>query len=153
MDASTLLSLVSDAGDAMPAGVLDDVAAALASSSCTRPVLLPNGVAIRCRSRLKSWCPSCAEQTRGDWAAIARDGVFNVPAGQRFRFYLLTLTAPGFGRVHYVPNAAKGRKSRRCGCGASHGEADVGLSGVPVDNDTYDYDGVVAFNCANACRH
>jgi hypothetical protein len=148
VDAQSLFSLVSSSVDVVPDGVLDDLASVLLAAQCSRPVVLPNGVAVRCRSRLKSRCPSCAEQTRGDWAAIARDGVFNVPAGRRFRFYLLTLTAPGIGRVHCVPNAAKGRRARLCWCGRRHSEADAGLSGVPIDLDAYDYDGVVAFNCA-----
>ncbi len=37
-------------------------------------------------------------------------------------FFLLTLTAPSFGRVHRGPNTAKGQTSvnRRCDCGMWH---------------------------------
>jgi len=81
---------------------------------------------------------------RGDWAAIARSGVFEAPPGE-FRFYLLTLTAPSFGRVHRVPRSTAS-KSRRCGCGVTHTPADVDLRGVPLDPDGYDYLGQVAWN-------
>lgn len=99
---------------------------------------------MRCQSRVKSRCPSCAELYRGDWAAIARSGVFD-GAVERYRFYLLTLTAPSFGKVHRVPRS-EGKGARRCGCGATHSVADAALRGVPLDTATYDYAGQVAWN-------
>ena len=122
------------------------LATALVNGRCSRPVETAGGFLVRCGSRRVAVCPSCAEMVRGDWAAIARSGVFDPPTGRRFRFYLLTLTAPSFGRVHSIPNAAKGHESRRCRCGVRHTEADAALSGVPVDPDAYDYAGAVAFN-------
>lgn len=80
---------------------------------------------------------------RLDWAAIARSGVFDASAGE-FRFYLLTLTAPSFGRVHRVPRS--GGKVKRCGCGATHDHRDVDFRGVPLDPASYDYAGQVAWN-------
>ncbi len=62
-------------------------------SGCVRPFLTKSGLTVRCQSRVRSQCPSCAELYRGDWAAIARSGVFDGP-GQAFGFYLLTLMAP-----------------------------------------------------------
>jgi hypothetical protein len=70
--------------------------------------------------------------------------VFEVRA-EDFRFYLLTLTAPSFGRVHRVPRTGAS-KSRRCGCGVTHTPADVDLRGVPLDPSAYDYLGQVAWN-------
>src|SRR5690606_5386241 len=106
--------------------------------------LTPSGVLVRCGSRQKSRCPSCAELYRGDWAAIARSGVFNGdPLASRF--YLLTLTAPSFGAVHRVPKSG-GTSRRRCRCGATHSATDAGLRGVPVDEAGYDYAGLVAWN-------
>ena len=93
---------------------------------------------------MRSKCPSCAELYRGDWAAIARSGVFD-PDVLLYRFYLLTLTAPSFGGVHRVPRAETGR-GRRCGCGVIHSVRDSGLRGVPLDPASYDYAGQVAWN-------
>lgn len=114
------------------------------ASRCANPVRLKSGDWVRCQSRVKSRCASCAELYRGDWARIARSGVFDGPV-ERYRFYLLTLTAPSFGKVHRVPRS-EGKPARRCGCGASHSVADAGLRGVPLDPTTYDYAGQVAWN-------
>ena len=113
-------------------------------SGCIRPYLTKSGLTVRCQSRVRSQCPSCAELYRGDWAAIARSGVFDGPV-QNYRFYLLTLTAPSFGRVHRVPKA-EGAKVPRCGCGVLHSAADADLRGVPLDVASYDYAGLVAWN-------
>lgn len=99
---------------------------------------------MRCQSRLKSKCPHCAELYRGDWAAIARSGIFDADA-LAYRFYLLTLTAPSFGSVHRVPKH-QGAKVRRCGCGVLHTVTDTELRGVPLDVAGYDYAGAVAWN-------
>jgi hypothetical protein len=115
-----------------------------AALGCARPYRLKSGEYVRCQSRLKSKCPSCAELYRGDWAAIARSGIF--PADPvAFRFYLLTLTAPSFGAVHRVPKH-EGARVRRCGCGELHSLADAELRGVPLDVAGYDYAGAVAWN-------
>lgn len=114
------------------------------TGQCSRPYEVQPGLFIRCKSRVKSKCPSCAELYRGDWAAIARSGVFDGPV-QDFRFYLLTLTAPSFGRVHRVPRSPD-VLARGCGCGVVHTVADAGLRGVPLDAETYDYGGQVAWN-------
>lgn len=113
-------------------------------SGCVRPYKTPSGQYVRCQSRVRSACPSCAELYRGDWAAIARSGVFDADVS-RFRFYLLTLTAPSFGSVHRVPRSASSRVNR-CGCGVTHTVRDAGLRGVPLDPSRYDYAGQVAWN-------
>lgn len=117
--------------------------ASVIARGCSSPVKTATGVWVRCGSRIKSKCESCAELYRGDWAAIARSGVFDGPV-ERFRFYLLTLTAPSFGRVHRVPRGADERA--RCGCGVEHSAADAALRGVPLDPASYDYAGQVAWN-------
>lgn len=117
--------------------------AAILERGCWSPVKTATGVWVRCGSRIKSKCESCAELYRGDWAAIARSGVFDGPV-EDFRFYLLTLTAPSFGGVHRVPR--DGATVTRCRCGVTHTAADVGLRGVPLDAAGYDYAGQVAWN-------
>ena len=116
--------------------------AAILERGCSTPIKTATGVWVRCGSRIKSRCESCAELYRGDWAAIARSGVFDGPV-ERYRFYLLTLTAPSFGGVHRVPRSGS---PTRCGCGTEHSTADTGLRGVPLDPVTYDYAGQVAWN-------
>lgn len=111
---------------------------------CVRPFRTKSGILVRCQSRVRSQCASCAELYRGDWAAIARSGVFDGPV-ESFRFYLLTLTAPSFGRVHRVPKG-EGASVPRCGCGARHTLGDADLRGVPLDVANYDYAGLVAWN-------
>jgi hypothetical protein len=123
---------------------LDPQAAEVIARGCARPIKTKSGVWVRCGSRVKSRCESCAELYRGDWAAIARSGVFDGPV-ERYRFYLLTLTAPSFGRVHRVPRVGKGVVAE-CGCGVSHSSDDSGLRGVPLDPAAYDYVGQVAWN-------
>ena len=115
------------------------------SRGCARPIKLSSGIWVRCGSRVKSLCESCAELYRLDWAAIARSGVFDGPIEQ-FKFYLLTLTAPSFGAVHRVP---KSGKALQCKCGATHSPEDAGLRGVPLDKTSYDYSGQVAWNRDN----
>jgi hypothetical protein len=122
---------------------LDSEAKALLSRTCSRPIRLSSGVFVRCGSRIKSRCPSCAELYRGDWARIARSGIFDGPVAD-FRFYLLTLTAPSFGQVHRVPRSVE--VVHRCGCGDLHTAADASLRGVPLNAATYDYLGQVAWN-------
>ncbi|WP_372488197.1 replication initiator [Rathayibacter caricis] len=115
--------------------------AAVLERGCSVPIKTTTGVWVRCGSRIKSKCGSCAELYRGDWAAIARSGVFDGPIEQ-YRFYLLTLTAPSFGGVHRVPREG----SANCRCGRVHDAADAGLRGVPLDPGSYDYAGQVAWN-------
>ena len=123
---------------------LEPGAAEVIARGCARPIKTTTGVWVRCGSRVKSRCPSCAELYRGDWAAIARSGVFDGPV-ERFRFYLLTLTAPSFGQVHRVPRPGKS-VSGVCGCGLLHIPDDAGLRGVPLHPASYDYAGQVAWN-------
>lgn len=118
--------------------------AAVVARGCSSPIRTATGVWVRCGSRIRSKCESCAELYRGDWAAIARSGVFDAPLAE-FRYYLLTLTAPSFGRVHRVPRDGEQRVGV-CGCGAEHSATDTGLRGVPLDGSAYDYAGQVAWN-------
>ena len=121
-----------------------DSAADAGSSGCLRPFEVTPGVFVRCQSRIRSKCPSCAELCRGDWAAIARSGVFDDERVKHYRFYLLTLTAPSFGPVHRVPKP--GQRVNGCRCGVTHSAEDVALRGMPLDSGTYDYAGLVEWN-------
>ena len=123
---------------------LEPGAAEVIARGCARPIKTSSGVWVRCGTRVKSRCPSCAELYRGDWAAIARSGVFDGPV-ESFQLYLLTLTAPSFGQVHRVPRPGKSVTSD-CGCGVRHAPTDAGLRGVPLDPARYDYAGQVAWN-------
>ena len=114
------------------------------SHGCVRPIRISSGVWVRCGSRLTGKCPSCAELYRGDWAAIARSGIFDGPLAN-FRFYLLTLTAPSFGAVHRIPRSEM-KQAKRCRCGALRRVKDASLRGVPLDPSTYDYAGQVRWN-------
>jgi hypothetical protein len=120
---------------------LDPGAAAVLARGCSSPFKTTTGVWVRCGSRIRSKCSSCAELYRGDWAAIARSGVFDGPV-EDYRFYLLTLTAPSFGGVHRVPRDG----SANCRCGRRHDAKDAGMRGVPLDQSSYDYAGQVAWN-------
>lgn len=122
----------------------DEAPEVVRPAGCSNPFRTKSGLYVRCQSRLRSKCESCAELYRGDWAAIARSGVFDGPV-EHFRFYLLTLTAPSFGGIHRVPKDGGGRVPR-CGCGVVHGLADGDLRGTPVDPAAYDYAGAVAWN-------
>ena len=123
---------------------LEPGAAEVIARGCARPIKTSTGVWVRCGSRVRSRCSSCAELYRGDWAAIARSGVFDGPV-ENFKFYLLTLTAPSFGQVHRVPRPGK-NVSGTCGCGLLHSSDHAGLRGVPLDPARYDYLGQVAWN-------
>ncbi|QEE62328.1 hypothetical protein FVA74_12635 [Salinibacterium sp. dk2585] len=123
---------------------LEPGAAEVIARGCLRPIKTSTGVWVRCGSRIKSRCESCAELYRGDWSAIARSGVFDGPV-ESYRFYLLTLTAPSFGAVHRVPRKG-GQRAPQCGCGAQHEATEAGLRGVPLNASTYDYAGQVAWN-------
>lgn len=114
------------------------------TGQCSRPYEVQPGLFIRCKSRVKSKCVSCAELYRGDWAAIARSGIFDGPV-EKYAFYLLTLTAPSFGRVHTVSRSLDAR-ARLCGCGLTHTAHEGGLRGVPLDPASYDYGAQVAWN-------
>jgi hypothetical protein len=114
------------------------------SSGCQRPFKTKSGVSVRCGSRVKSACEPCAELYRGDWAKIARSGVFDGPV-KAFQFYLLTLTAPSFGAVHRVPRDA-GQVVGRCKCGVSHTVADAASRGAALHPASYDYLGQVSWN-------
>lgn len=127
---------------------------ALVEKHCVKPhpVFSQEGkpLLVRCGSRVPSDCPSCSKQYRGDWGRILRSGC--LPSGDialndllDSSFYLLTLTAPSFGKVHLVPKRAASYMGQ-CPCGVIHTHEDVNLAGVPVDFDTYRYLDAVKWN-------
>lgn len=115
----------------------------------------------RCHSRSINKCQGCASLYRGDWRSIAYSGIFDqrgeVETG--FRYYMVTLTAPSFGAVHHVPKSwDEGKPGRwdKDGCSGCyavtgkklwhHPDRDRQKAGVPVDLDSYDHAGQVAWN-------
>lgn len=113
-------------------------------------------VQIRCGTRVASKCPSCADLYRGDASAILREGM--AQADREALVVLLTLTAPSFGRTHWVAERAPERGTRahtkwvrragqrRCSCGQRHRPGDDRWRGVPLDPQGYDYRGQVRWN-------
>jgi hypothetical protein len=93
---------------------------------CSRPYEAKPGVWVRCGSRLKATCESCAELYRGDWAAIARSGIFDEAGDvvEGYRYAFLTLTAPSFGKVDET--------------------------GAAIDPSTYNYLGQATWNYASS---
>jgi hypothetical protein len=129
-----------------PSNFLD----AARTSFCSRPFEATPGVFVRCQSRRRAVCPSCAELHRGDWTRIARSGIYdadgNAVVGHRFHF--VTLSAPSFGQVHRVPKPKDRRPPSRCGCGEFHGSDEHDLRGLPLDLDSYDVSGQVSWHLA-----
>lgn len=132
---------------------------------CQRPIVVrrtdPDGtmrdVRIRCGNRRAAACPSCSALYRGDVKRLFRAGLDALAeTGETLIF--LTLTAPSFGAVHWVPptppprlGAAQRRRwaashRRRCRCGVYHAVADEAVKGVPVDASAYEYERQTQWN-------
>lgn len=124
-------------------GQSDEFLQAVREKFCVAPILSPSGWPIRCGSRFKSRCPSCATIYTNDWGAILRSGVF-VENPELYSWTFLTLTAPSWGSTHHIP--APSEAGRRCRCGLIHTSDDGDLRGLPVDTTTYDYRGAVRWN-------
>ena len=110
-----------------------------AGKVCSRPRRTPQGGFTRCWSRDYSACPSCAALNALYVKRLISSGFVDGS-----RFYLLTLTAPSFGRVHMVPHSAADALFR-CACGEVHRAGD-GLAGVPIDPERYQYAAAVKWN-------
>lgn len=102
-------------------------------------------VMVRCNNRARSVCPSCSRLYTGDWAAIARSGVFDEDRQpyDGYAWALVTLTAPSFGPVHAAPHRLRDQAAR-CQCGTTHDFGDP-IAGLPLYDD-YDYHGTMQFN-------
>lgn len=99
---------------------------------------------VRCGSRLKRVCKSCSALAKKDYQKLIQGGFTDVDTS-KFVFYFLTLTAPSFGKTHFVPKV--GRPLRRCACGRRHDPvSDAGMRGAPLDFEQYDYRGCVRWN-------
>lgn len=72
---------------------------------------------VRCGSRLKRVCKSCSALAKKDYQKLIQGGFTDVDTS-KFVFYVLTLTAPSFGKTHFVPKV--GRPLLRCACGRRH---------------------------------
>ncbi|MFF3073111.1 replication initiator [Kitasatospora sp. NPDC057936] len=114
----------------------------------------PGGrLAVRCRNRRATRCPSCSREYSGDTFHLVRSGLIGgkgVPETVRTHPRLfVTLTAPSFGPVHRAGDCHRAR--RRCehggrhGCGRTHPDTDP-LIGQPLCADCYDYPGHVLWN-------
>ena len=109
---------------------------------------------VRCRNRRASRCPACSYQYAGDTFHLVRAGLIGgkgVPGlvAARPRVFV-TLTAPGFGRVHRAGKCHR-RRSGLCehgapaGCGQVHDDADPQV-GQALCPGCYDYVGHVLWN-------
>lgn len=125
----------------------------------------PYGVlAVGCRNRRESVCPSCAFLHHGDTYQIVVSGLAGgkgVPesVADHPRLFV-TLTAPSFGAVHRVtdPQDPHERcRARRGGGRCVHGaamacfqrhEPDDAMVGMPLCADCYDYAGAVLWNAS-----
>jgi hypothetical protein len=115
----------------------------------------PGGrLAVRCRNRRASVCPSCSWEYQGDTFHLVRAGLVGgkgIPETVRDRPRLfLTLTAPSFGPVHregecHAERAGFCHHARPRRCTAVH-PADDPAVGQPVCADCYDYTGHVLWN-------
>ncbi|MGW2376887.1 replication initiator [Kitasatospora sp. NPDC001683] len=115
----------------------------------------PGGrLAVRCRNRRATRCPSCSREHSGDTFHLVRSGLIGgkgIPGTVRTHPRLfVTLTAPSFGPVHRAGDCHPVRR-RRCehggrhGCGRPHPDGDP-LIGQPLCADCYDYPGHVLWN-------
>lgn len=116
-----------------------DLAEEINHKYCAKPLLVPGGSFVRCGSRLKKDCPSCASIYANDWSAILRSGVANLDASQ-FQWVFFTLTAPSFGKVHRTIRGS------RCPCGEDHSDSDTRSNGAAIDPSTYDYKRAAEWN-------
>jgi len=132
-----------DSLDLLAPEVRSDLARSVLEKFCSAPVKVEGGWSVRCGSRLKSKCQSCATIYSNDWSAIIRSGVFEADVAE-FQWIFLTLTAPSWGRTHSVPKDASAASA--CRCGERHTAADGAVRGAPVDVTEYDYEGAVRWN-------
>lgn len=110
---------------------------------CARPRLTAAGYT-RCWSRDYDTCPSCAAMNAMYTKKLISSG-FGVPDSQ---FYLLTLTAPSFGKIHKVPHSPSDAVVS-CECGVVHPFGSP-LGGVPVDVSSYRALDAVRWNAASS---
>lgn len=115
--------------------MVSDVAvdAELAKGVCVQPSFR-NGRYVRCASSDAASCYPCSRIHARDTRRLIEAG-FEV--GVDSAFFLLTLTAPSFGKVHKTPRNA-GAVPVRCDCGEIH-EFGSSLAGVPLDMKNYRY--------------
>jgi len=108
-------------------------------------------LAVRCRNRRASRCPSCSYQYAGDTFQLVRAGLVGGKGiGEQVAGHprvFVTLTAPSFGRVHREGSCHPGRSGAcahgaAAGCGRVHAGDDP-LVGQALCAGCYDYAGHV----------
>ncbi|MEZ0094264.1 replication initiator [Streptacidiphilus sp. EB129] len=110
-------------------------------------------LAMRCRNRRATYCPSCSWQYKGDTFHLVSAGLSGgkgVPAtvGTHPRVFA-TLTAPSFGAVHEAGECHSRRRAcahgSASGCALVHADTDP-LVGQALCPGCYDYAGHVLWN-------
>lgn len=107
---------------------------------CSHPRLSQNGTYARCWSQDYAYCPSCSSLNSLYMKKLIGAGLEK----SNSKFYLMTLSAPSFGKIHTVPHGASD-KMKRCACGTFH-EYGSALAGVPLNLDNYRYRDQVNWN-------
>lgn len=106
---------------------------------CSRPRKV-NGQYTRCWSNDAATCRACSELNSMYMKKVIAGGLQSTDS----QFFLLTLTAPSFGKTHSVPHD-ESAELRVCGCGMVH-EFEDALTGVPLDLSRYGYRDAVEWN-------
>lgn len=111
---------------------------------CSAPVMVGEGRWRRCHSRSEFSCEYCATIEHGDEIMVALDGILGDDGelASEFQFWFVTLTAPGFGRVHFAPD----KNRRTCHCGVTH-DPDDDIVGYPCGS--YRFEDQVLWNAAS----
>lgn len=108
--------------------------------TCSRPLSVGNGLYARCWSYDYSTCPSCAGLQTLYTKKLIGAGL-EAPG---YKFYLMTLTAPSFGKTHTVPHSPSDAV-KRCACGMVH-EYGSSVAGVPLSLKSYRFRDQVEWN-------
>lgn len=96
---------------------------------------------VRCWSRDYATCKSCANLNATYTKKLIGSGMDEV---EGYKYFLMTLTAPSFGRTHAVPHGPDDDLTQ-CKCGEIH-EWGSAVSGVPLRLSHYRYKDAVEWN-------
>jgi len=110
------------------------------SAYCSNPKRGKAGVYIRCWSADADVCSGCASLNELHVKKMLGSGMSDLSS----EYYLFTLTAPSFGKIHAVPHSIDD-SVRKCACGEIHEYGDA-LAGVPLDMKRYRYRDTAEWN-------